>query len=134
MYSLAVFTTAASGYADAIIDRIDLSRRIVRRFYRHDCRAVHGPDGCVLAKDLSCLNVPLTSVVLVDNSSACLSLQPSNGLLINSYRPPWRNAKESAPADRRDGDNTLLGLIPFFEALSYVADVRDILQFQKRCH
>ena len=89
---VAIFTAGTREYADAVIDSaLDPSRAwIQRRLYRESCE-VDPP----LAKDLRRLGVPLSDVLLVDNSPASFALQPRNGLLIESY---WGDPADDALA------------------------------------
>lgn len=86
-----------------------------------------------LVKDLSVLGAPLSCVIMLDNSPSCFALHKSNGIVVPSYTPV-RGPVHRASTDRKSrtlvdkNDEILLGLIPFLEALSYVPDVRCVLQ------
>jgi hypothetical protein len=102
----------------------------------------------VLSKDVSKLRVAMDSVVLVDNTPACLRINPENGLLCPSYYPPQNHLFQDASSSsssgtgvgvgvgseisgskNRDGDDYLLQLLLLLEALAFVPDVRAILRF-----
>lgn len=100
-----------------------------------------------LAKDLALLGVPLTSVVLIDNSACAAALHPTNTLLVEGYVPgrytagkqhqPGNHSSASSSSSsssggERDGDVALLGLLPVLEALYYTTDVRDVLSLRTR--
>lgn len=157
IYNVVVFTASAPAYADPIIDRIDRGRRIRRRLYRCDCTAVHwsgklgmhrgdvDPQGATvkLSKDLVALGVPLSHVVLLDNSACCVAMHPDNGVVVPSYSPPVVRTRGDrgglAPYNgassrthstwhtAQDPDEVLLGILPFLEALACVQDVRSVI-------
>lgn len=176
LYNLVVFTASAPAYADPILDRIDTNGYIKRRYYRADCvakrfrvpaaqppkQALSEPnperEEVHLVKDLTILDVPLSNVVLLDNSSFCISQQRHNSILVPAYYPPCtavhsqQHAHVSSfgapepvegsfarPRSRRrssgvihDCDDTLQALMPLLEALWYAPDVRCVLEATTR--
>lgn len=95
----------------------------------------------ILSKDLSQLRVAMDSVILVDNSPACLRINPENGLLCPSFYPPRTGNPQEASSERsgsdgvtrekrrHDDDDYLFHLLVLLEALAFVPDVRAILRF-----
>lgn len=83
-----LFTAAAKPYADRIVDGLldPHGVRIRRRFTRADCTLRHTADGgLAYVKDLRRLGVPLSCVVLLDNTPDAYALQPDNGCPIESF-------------------------------------------------
>ena len=109
-----VFTAATKPYADQVLKALDPDGRIVsRRFYRDSCTALR--DGSV-AKDLRLLGVDLASIVLLDNTPSCYSLQPDNGIPIKS----WVGDED---------DRELLRLLPFLvDEVAPAKDVRAVVR------
>ncbi len=91
---LAVFTAGTRPYAEPIVDDLEAASgvRIRQRFYRDSCTPLlgaPGPDGqpavAGYAKDLRLVWPDLGRVLLLDNTPAAYSLQPSCGVPIASY-------------------------------------------------
>jgi hypothetical protein len=177
LYNIVVFTAAAPAYADPILDRIDHYRVIKRRYYRADCVAkrfrvpahTHTRDTSPttaaaaaareghereeevhLVKDLTILDVPLSNVLLLDNSRYCISQQRYNSILVPAYYPPCtagcrhshqEGACEPGKPKRslrghsgsvQDCDDVLEALVPLLEALWFVPDIRCVLEATTR--
>jgi CTD small phosphatase-like protein 2 len=115
---IVVFTAATKPYADQVLDALDPDGRIVsRRFYRDSCTMLRdGAGGISVAKDLRLLGVDLASIVLLDNTPSCYSLQPDNGIPIKS----WVGDK---------GEGELLRLLPFLvDEVAPAKDVRAVVR------
>lgn len=81
-FEIVVFTASKSDYANAVIDKLDPDRSLIKhRLYREHCLDL----GNVFVKDLSKLGRDLSQVVIVDNSILSFGYHLSNGILIPSY-------------------------------------------------
>ncbi|CAD8052587.1 unnamed protein product [Paramecium primaurelia] len=80
-FELVIFTAALKEYADKVIDYLDPSGFIKRRYYRDSCTKKDG----VFYKDLTKINSNLDKTFIIDNSSSGMSLNPQNGILIKSW-------------------------------------------------
>ncbi len=84
-----LFTAASKPYADRIVDALldPDGRRFTRRFTRDNCTRWPTPwgAGIALVKDLRRLGVPLSSVVILDNTPEAYAFQPDNGCPIPSF-------------------------------------------------
>ena len=77
-YQVVVFTAAPQDYADQILNQLDQGGLISKRFYNTNMTK-----GC---KDLSIVNVNLSKVLLVDDSSKNIaSDQEDNAILIDAF-------------------------------------------------
>lgn len=110
-YNLAIFTASMEAYASIVVDRLDNRRGIFRRrFYRQHC--FQPP--FLLSKNLLLVDTDLANVILIDNSPFSYRNFQQNAIPINSY---FYNP----------GDEALLNLLPFLDALRFVNDVRSVL-------
>ena len=69
-------------YANTVLDTIDKKEVISRRLYRDSCTKT----GDGLAKDLSKHFGDIRRVIIVDNSSLAISLQPENAIHCSDFR------------------------------------------------
>lgn len=84
VYTVHVFTAGIKEYACKILDRLDPSGTLISaRFYREECTEIRSQG--TFAKDLTKISKDLSRVILVDNTPACFSLQPANGIPIKSW-------------------------------------------------
>lgn len=117
-FNLVIFTASLKEYADPVIDLLDDGRKLFKkRLFRSSCMAT-GSSGAAYLKDLSLIDDDLSKLALIDNSAASFALYPDNAIPIES----WRD-------DR--GDQGLLELLPFLDALRFVDDVRSILSLRR---
>ena len=110
-FEIAVFTAGTEEYANAVLDVIDKKGVIGRRLYRDSCTEVHEGE---YAKDLSKHFGDLRRVIIVDNSSLAISLQPENAIHCLDFR--------SDPNDRE-----LEHIGEFIVSMKDAEDVRDKL-------
>ncbi|XP_021180750.2 uncharacterized protein LOC105938025 isoform X2 [Fundulus heteroclitus] len=101
-------------YADPVSDLLDKDGAFQSRLFREACVYHKGN----YVKDLSRLGRDLKRVIIIDNSPASYIFHPDNAVPVVS----WFNDMS---------DTELLDLIPFFERLSKVDDIYDILKKQK---
>jgi len=111
LYEVVLFTASLSKYADPVTDLLDPNRVCRFRLFREHCVFHRGS----YVKDLSRLGRPLHQTIIVDNSPASYIFQPENAVPCKS----WFD-------DRSDTE--LLELIPFFENMAKVDDVKDVLR------
>lgn len=115
-YHLVIYTASLREYADPVVNWLDAGRGLFKkRLFRPACvetaPGVHTKNLCLVdGGDLS-------RVCLLDNSPISFALHPHNGIPIES----WTH-------DRTD--TALLDLLPFFDALRFVDDVRSILSLR----
>lgn len=87
LYEVVVFTSALQEYADVILDDLDPHRRLFsHRLYRQHCVQ----RGQQYLKDLTRLGRSLHRVIIVDNLKENFSLQPENGIFVDT----WTNDTE----------------------------------------
>lgn len=110
-FNLVVFTASVQEYADPVIDWLESERKFFSaRYYRQHCTFRHG----AFIKDLSAVEPDLSKVMILDNSPLSYMFHQDNAIPIQG----WINDPT---------DNDLQHLIPFFEGLQYVSDVRALL-------
>ncbi len=81
MFELAVFTAGNRVYADGMISFIDPKGLISHRLFREHClEDPLNPENGQVIKSLEVFGVPLSEVVIVDNSPYCYRKQVSNGV------------------------------------------------------
>lgn len=80
-YEIVVFTASVKEYADEIIDQIDEDNWVSHRLYREHTTFFNS----VYFKDLRRLGRELSKTIIVDNNSDNFSLQPRNGIAIESF-------------------------------------------------
>ena len=118
IYELVVYTAAEKEYATAIIEKIDLGKRIKHVLHRDHCpKSVYGLD-----KDLLLLGKDLKGVIFIDNLEENFRLQQDNGLKIIDFYASSRN------------DDELKKLIPFLEYMADLPDVRPIKHWHVEFH
>eukprot|EP00727_Mastigamoeba_balamuthi_P007771 m51a1_g3614 hypothetical protein (219) ;mRNA; r:62750-63738 len=104
-YHVVVFTSSLQSYADPVLDKLDR---------RSSCVLMDGHP----VKNLTAVCTDMSQTLLVDNNPLAFSLQPTNGLPIQTW-------------DAQDPfDTALLDMLPFLNALRYVQDVRSILSLR----
>ncbi|POS71046.1 dullard-like phosphatase domain-containing protein [Diaporthe helianthi] len=110
-FNLVVFTASVQEYADPVIDWLESERKFFSaRYYRQHCTFRHG----AFIKDLSAVEPDLSKVMILDNSPLSYMFHQDNAIPIQG----WINDPT---------DNDLQHLIPLFEGLQYVSDVRALL-------
>lgn len=80
-FEVVIFTAAVKDYADWILDRIDLTKAVSHRLYRHHTSLQNG----VYMKDLSKLGRDLSRTIIIDNNAENFQLQPDNGIYIKTW-------------------------------------------------
>lgn len=113
MFECVLFTASLSKYADPVSDLLDKWGAFRSRLFREACVFHKGN----YVKDLSRLGRDLNKVIILDNSPASYIFHPENAVPVAS----WFNDMS---------DTELLDLIPFFERLSKVDNIYDILKHQ----
>ncbi|KAJ5131789.1 hypothetical protein N7448_005947 [Penicillium atrosanguineum] len=114
-YKLVIFTASVQEYADPVIDWLEQERKYFQaRYYRQHCTLRNG----AYIKDLSSVEPDLSKVMILDNSPMSYIFHEDNAIPIEG----WINDPT---------DNGLLHLIPMFEALQYVTDVRALLALRR---
>jgi len=111
LYEVVLFTASLSKYADPVTDLLDPARVCRHRLFREHCVFHRGS----YVKDLSRLGRDLSQTIIVDNSPMSYIFHPGNAVPCRS----WFD-------DRSDTE--LLELIPFFENMATVDDVRQVLK------
>lgn len=111
-FDIVVFTASLAAYADPLLDRIDTLHVISKRYYREHC-SVNKAGRHV--KDLSRLERSLSRLIIIDNTPCAYSMHEANALPITSFNEDCV------------GDDRLLTLLPFLEAIHGLQDVRSIL-------
>ncbi len=80
-WEIIVFTAALKDYANWILNEVDPSKYISKRFYRDSCTFRRGS----YMKDLSKIGKDLAKTVIVDNLPENFSMQLHNGIAIKSW-------------------------------------------------
>ena len=80
-YDVIIFTASLKTYADLVIDKVDKSNKVIKRYYRDSC--LPSKDGQYI-KDLSILKIDLSRCIIVDNSEISFSKNKENGIPIRS--------------------------------------------------
>jgi Dullard-like phosphatase family protein len=109
LYEVVLFTASLSKYADPVTDLLDPARVCRHRLFREHCVFHRGS----YVKDLSRIGRDLSQTIIVDNSPMSYLFHPGNAVPCRS----WFD-------DRSDTE--LLELIPFFENMATVQDVREV--------
>lgn len=113
-YKVVVFTASMSEYADPVIDWLDQENRMIsKRYFRQSCTLRGGN----YLKDLTLVEPDLAKVCIVDNSPMAYILNSENGIPIEGW------ISEA-------GDEALLYLLPFLDALRFTEDVRSVLRLR----
>ncbi|KAM4558648.1 uncharacterized protein PAE49_013363 [Odontesthes bonariensis] len=113
LFECVLFTASLSKYADPVSDLLDKWGAFQSRLFREACVFHKGN----YVKDLSRLGRDLNKVIIIDNSPASYIFHPENAVPVVSW---FDDAS----------DTELLDLIPFFERLSEVDDIYDVLKKQ----
>ncbi|KAG7255494.1 hypothetical protein CRUP_000817 [Coryphaenoides rupestris] len=114
LFECVLFTASLSKYADPVSDLLDKWGAFRSRLFRESCVFHRGN----YVKDLSRLGRDLHKVIIIDNSPASYVFHPDNAVPVASWFDDM-------------SDTELLDLIPFFERLSKVDDIYDILKQQR---
>ncbi|XP_034042321.1 carboxy-terminal domain RNA polymerase II polypeptide A small phosphatase 1-like isoform X2 [Thalassophryne amazonica] len=114
MFECVLFTASLSKYADPVSDLLDKWGAFRSRLFRESCVFHRGN----YVKDLSRLGRDLNKVIIIDNSPASYIFHPENAVPVASWFDDM-------------SDTELLDLIPFFERLSKVDNIYDILKLQR---
>ncbi|XP_057708681.1 CTD small phosphatase-like protein 2 [Corythoichthys intestinalis] len=114
MFECVLFTASLSKYADPVSDVLDKWGAFRSRLFREACVFHKGN----YVKDLSHLGRDLNKVIIIDNSPASYIFHPDNAVPVVSWFDDT-------------SDSELLDLIPFFERLSNVDDIYDVLKEQR---
>ncbi|KAJ3236621.1 hypothetical protein HDU81_010585 [Chytriomyces hyalinus] len=109
-FEIVIFTASMSNYANPVLDLLDTTKVVKHRLFREHC-VFHETK---YVKDLSVLGRPLESTMILDNAPESYMFQKSNGVPCQS----WFKEMD---------DDELDELIPFFEGLKTVEDVRTVL-------
>lgn len=112
-YDVVIFTASLQKYGDPLITVLDTDRVVKRRIFRQDCIKRNGN----FVKDLTIVNPNLADVLIVDNSPAAYSIQPSNAVPIEA----WYHDQN---------DEELLNLLPLLHAIAFLNDVRSLLDLR----
>lgn len=112
-YDVIIFTASLQKYGDPLITVLDTDRVVKRRIFRQDCIKRNGN----FVKDLTIVNPNLADVLIIDNSPAAYSIQPSNAVPIEA----WYNDQN---------DEELLNLLPLLHAIVFLNDVRSLLDLR----
>ncbi|KAM0715690.1 hypothetical protein Q7P37_009190 [Cladosporium fusiforme] len=114
-YNLIVFTASVQEYADPVIDWLERERKYFSgRYYRQHCTFRNG----AYIKDLAQVEPDLSRVMILDNSPMSYIFHEDNAIPIEGWI--------SDPTDHE-----LLHLVPLFEGLQYVTDVRALLALRQ---
>lgn len=83
-YNMIIFTASDKSYADSVVNYIDpFGTYFKYRLYRSNCVKVSTENGPVYVKDLRVIrNVPLSNMVLIDNSVLSFAFHLENGIPI----------------------------------------------------
>ncbi|XP_029385918.1 carboxy-terminal domain RNA polymerase II polypeptide A small phosphatase 1-like [Echeneis naucrates] len=114
LFECILFTASLAKYADPVSDLLDKWGAFRSRLFRESCVFHKGN----YVKDLSRLGRDLNKVIIIDNSPASYVFHPNNAVPVASWFDDM-------------SDTELLDLIPFFERLSKVDDIYDILKQQR---
>ncbi|XP_067371939.1 carboxy-terminal domain RNA polymerase II polypeptide A small phosphatase 1-like isoform X3 [Channa argus] len=114
LFECVLFTASLAKYADPVSDLLDKWGVFQSRLFRESCVFHKGN----YVKDLSRLGRDLNKVIIIDNSPASYIFHPENAVPVASWFDDM-------------SDTELLDLIPFFERLSKVDNIYDILMQQQ---
>jgi len=115
-FEVVIFTASLKQYADPVIDFLDPSRMVKRRYFREEC--ILSRNGSYV-KDLSKYFPDLSRVIIIDNSPLAYSLHKENAIPISDWM------------GNNPFDEALLELLPFLNALRMTRDVRSILSLKE---
>lgn len=82
-----IFTASDQTYADSVLSYIDPMRSYFKhRLYRNNCYKTVTENGTIYVKDLRVIkNVPLSNMIIIDNSVLSFAFQLDNGIPILPY-------------------------------------------------
>ena len=114
IFEVVVFTASILGYANPIIEQIDIEKKIKYRLFREHCIKV---DKDKYIKNLYRLGRDLKNIIIIDNNPFSYALNVENGLPISTW-------------ETNQADNELIRLIPLLQYLSKnsISDVRPIIK------
>jgi CTD nuclear envelope phosphatase 1 len=134
-----IFTASVRQYGDPVINMLDPTGLVKERLFRSSCVNQRGN----FVKDLAVLNRDLSQVIIVDNSPVAYTFNPRTpapafsffffllALTQVSARTRTENAVPISNWMGTDpGDEELLNLLPFLDALRWTQDVRSILSLR----
>lgn len=136
-----IFTASVRQYGDPVINMLDPTGLVKERLFRSSCVNQRGN----FVKDLAVLNRDLSQVIIVDNSPIAYTFNPRKTpapLVLPPPPPPPRltflcvllRAENAIPISNwmgtDPGDEELLNLLPFLDALRWTQDVRSILSLR----
>ncbi|EAR86930.2 NLI interacting factor-like phosphatase (macronuclear) [Tetrahymena thermophila SB210] len=81
IFNLVIYSSAQKQYVDAIVDKIDTNKLIVKRLYRDQCFKYPG----LYIKDIQQVG-SIESSIILDNSQEAVQLDFNNSLIIPSFR------------------------------------------------
>lgn len=111
IYQIVVFTSSVSIYANKVVDLIDPRRSYIRKCISREYCTVT-PNSKIYLKDLRIFkSVPISQIILVDNSILAYSYHLFNGIPI-------------IPFFGQEGDQELIKLLKYLQTLERVNDVR----------
>jgi len=110
-YELVIFTASNAHYANSLLDQLDIDHNISYRLFREHCISMNG----LYIKDLRRIGRDLKDTIILDNNPISYIVKKENGIPIKT----WHFDK---------GDVELVKLIPLFEYLSKVDDVRNVIR------
>ena len=150
-YDLVVFTASMEIYGQAVADKLDDNRDILkRRYFRQHCTLDYGS----YTKDLSTIVDDLSSVFILDNSPGAYRAFPGERrssssvavcticeTLANLYlfiTPSSSSRVDNAIPIKSwfcdPSDTALLNLLPVLDALRFTSDVRSVLSRNLHLH
>ena len=110
-YEIVIFTASNAHYANPLLDQLDIGHNISYRLFREHCISMSG----LYIKDLRRIGRDLKDTIILDNNPISYVVNKENGIPIKT----WHFDK---------GDVELVKLIPLFEYLSKVDDVRNVIK------
>ncbi|CAD8139574.1 unnamed protein product [Paramecium octaurelia] len=117
LYQLILFTAGLESYANRILSQLTIKKYFTHLLFRQHTNIYQDFYG----KDLRKLGRLLSRTIIIDNTPECFSLQPENGIQIQT----WKGEQS---------DSILLNLIPILKTLRFSnKDVRMKLREYKNC-
>lgn len=80
-YELIIFTASLKEYADWIINKIDVDKKISHRLYREHTIKIEGD----YVKDIAEIGRDITKTIIIDNNPKNFRFHPENGIQIKSW-------------------------------------------------
>ena len=111
IFEIVIFTASIPEYANPLLDRLDMKKRISYRLFREHCT----PSNSFFIKDLKKVGRDLKHTIIIDNNPLSYLLNKENGIPILT----WHSSKS---------DNELMKLVPLLEYLAKVDDVRESIK------